>query len=71
MAKSASFSELRMNDSDLAVRFDQALSQMEAEKAVLTEKLASLREDLATAEMDMERLQRESLRKQEQDKVKI
>lgn len=60
-----------MNDSDLAVRFDQALSQMEAEKAVLTEKLASLREDLATAEMDMERLQRESLRKQEQDKVKI
>lgn len=71
MAKSASFSELRMNDSDLAVCFDQALSQMEAEKAVLTEKLASLREDLATAEMDMDRLQRESLRKQEQDKVKI
>lgn len=60
-----------MNDSDLAVCFDQALSQMEAEKVVLTEKLASLREDLATADMDMERLQRESLRKQEQDKVKI
>lgn len=43
----------------------------EAEKAVLTEKLASLRQDLATADMEMERMQREALSKQEQDKVKI
>lgn len=55
---------------DLAVCCDQALSQKEAEKAALTEKLAALQQDLATAGMELECMQREALSKQEQDKVK-
>lgn len=58
------------NIPDLAVCCDQALSQKEAEKAALTEKLAALQQDLATAGMETERMQREALSKQEQDKVK-
>lgn len=60
-----------MNDPDLAVCCDQALSQKEAEKAAVTEKLAALQQDLATAGMELECMQREALRKQEQERVKI
>jgi len=49
----------------------QALSQKEAERASLTEKILSLQQDLAIADMEVERMQREALSKQEQDKVKI
>ena len=59
-----------MTDPDLAVCCDQALSQKEAEKAALTEKLAALQLDLATAGMEHECIQREALSKQEQYKVK-
>lgn len=48
---------------------EQALSQKEAEKAALTEKIAALQQDLATAGMELERMQREALSKHEQDKV--
>lgn len=46
------------------------MSQKEAEKASLAEKIAALQQDLATAGMELERMQREALSKQEQDKVK-
>lgn len=59
-----------INEPDLAVCCDQALSQKEAEKAALTEKIAALQQDLATAGMELERMQREAVSKQEQDKVK-
>jgi len=59
------------NDPDLTVCYDQALSQKEAEKAAITEKLAALQQDLATAGMELECMQREALSKQEQEKVKI
>lgn len=49
----------------------QALFQKEVEKAALSEEIATLRQDLATAGMEMERKQREALSKQEQDKVKM
>lgn len=58
-----------MNHSELTVCFDQALSQKAAEKAALTDMLASLRQDLATAHMEKEHLQRASLLKQEQGEV--
>ena len=59
-----------INDPDLAVCCDQALSQKEAEKAALTEKLAGLQQDLATAGMEKEHTRREALSKQEKDKVR-
>ncbi|MED6266669.1 hypothetical protein CHARACLAT_004383 [Characodon lateralis] len=46
----------------------QTLFQQEAEKAALTDKIASLQQDLALASMGMERIQREVLSKQEQEK---
>ncbi|XP_034091518.1 rootletin isoform X3 [Gymnodraco acuticeps] len=46
----------------------QALSQKEAEKAALTEKLAALQQELATAGMKLECMQREARNKHEQDK---
>ncbi|KAI4829341.1 hypothetical protein KUCAC02_023387 [Chaenocephalus aceratus] len=46
----------------------QALSQKEAEKAALTEKLAALQQELATAGMKLECMQREARTKHEQDK---
>lgn len=42
---------------------------MEAEKSGLTEKLATLKQDLATADMELERVKREAHSKQQQDKV--
>ncbi len=59
-----------INHPDLAVCCDQALSQKEAEKAALTEKIAALQQDLAIAGMELERMQREALSQQEQDQVK-
>lgn len=55
---------------DLEVFCDQALSQKEAEKAAVMERVAALQQDLATAGMELERTQREALSRQEQDKVK-
>lgn len=49
----------------------QALFQKEVEKAALTEEIATLRQDLAAAGMELEHAQREALSKQEQDKVKM
>nr|XP_054604928.1 rootletin [Nothobranchius furzeri] len=49
----------------------QVLSQKETEKAALSEEIASLQQDLATAGMEMERVQREAFSKQEQDKNTI
>ncbi|AWP11438.1 putative rootletin-like [Scophthalmus maximus] len=46
----------------------QALSQKEAEKAALTEKLTVLQQDLAIADMELERTKREAHSKHEQDK---
>ncbi|KAF3835741.1 hypothetical protein F7725_028299 [Dissostichus mawsoni] len=46
----------------------QALSQKEAEKAALTEKLGALQQELATAGMKLECMQREARNKHEQDK---
>lgn len=59
------------NDPDVAVCCDQALSQKEAEKAALMEKLAALQQDLAAAGMEQERVQREALGKTQQEKVTI
>lgn len=49
---------------------DQALSQKELEKTSLSEQLAALQQELHSAAMELERTKRESLSKQEQDKVK-
>ncbi|XP_063747285.1 rootletin [Eleginops maclovinus] len=46
----------------------EVLSQKEAEKAVLTEQLAALQQELATACMELECMQREARSKHEQDK---
>ena len=70
MAKPTSFSDLCKNESDLIVCCNQALSQKEAEKAALIEKLANLQQDLATADMELEHTKREAHSKHEQDKVK-
>lgn len=56
-------------DPDPFVCCGQALSQKEAEKVALMEQLAAQKQDLATAGMERERIQREALSKQEQDKV--
>ena len=48
----------------------QALSQKETEKAALKEKIVFLRQDLDRADMEMERMQRETVSQQKQDKVK-
>lgn len=45
------------------------MSQKESEKAAVTEKLVALQQDLATADMRLEHMQRETLSKQEQNKV--
>lgn len=62
--------ELYINDPELKVCCNQALSQKEAEKAALTEKLTVLQQDLAIADMELERTKREAHSKHEQDKVK-
>lgn len=49
---------------------DQALSQKELEKTSLSEQLAALQLEQHSAAMELERTKRESLSKQEQDKVK-
>lgn len=49
---------------------DQALSQKELEKTSLSEQLAALQQEQHSAAMELERTKRESLSKQEQDKVK-
>lgn len=49
---------------------DQALSQKELEKTSLSEQLAALQQELHSAAMELEQTKRESLSKQEQDKVK-
>lgn len=49
---------------------NQALSQKEAEKTALTERLTALQHDLVTKDMELECMQRDALSKQEQDKVK-
>lgn len=54
---------------NLLVCCAQAMSQKEAEKAAVTEKLVAVQQDLATADMKLEQMQREALSKQEQNKV--
>ncbi|KAM9762981.1 uncharacterized protein crocc2 [Menidia menidia] len=49
----------------------QALSQKEAEKAIIIEKMQSLQHDVATADMEIERMQRMALSKQGQDENAI
>lgn len=48
---------------------DQALSQKEVEKAALAERVSALQQDLATAAMELQHVQREALSRQEQEKV--
>lgn len=67
--KLASFCDLFINEPNFLVCCDQAMSQKEAEKAAVTEKLVALQQDLATADMKLEHMQREALSKQEQNKV--
>lgn len=57
------------SDPHLVCFCDQALSQKELEKTSLSEQLAALQQELHSAAMELERTKRESLSKQEQDKV--
>lgn len=49
---------------------EQALSEKELEKTALSEQVATLQQEVASAGMELERSKREALCKQEQDKVK-
>lgn len=48
---------------------EQALSQKEMEKTALSEQVAELQQEVASASMELEHTKREALCKQEQDKV--
>lgn len=49
--------------------FFQALSEKEAEKAALAERVLMLQQDLEAGSLEVERMHRDFLSKQEQDKV--
>lgn len=49
--------------------FIQALSEKEAEKAALAERILMLQQDLEAGTLEVERMHRDFLSKQEQDKV--
>ena len=49
----------------------QALSLVEQEKSTLGEKLANTLRDLATLNLDYDRLKRDSIARQEQDRTSI
>lgn len=58
----------------LNVKFDgpfewQVLSEKEAEKATLSERIVMLERDMETAALEKDRMRRDFLSKQEQDKV--